>query len=205
MANLFPMFLKLEGRSCLVVGAGKVGEPKIVSLLASGARVRVVAPEATESIVEWHRAEAITWDARGFHPSDLEDVFLVVVATNSPETNDLVFREAQRRQILCNVVDDPPRCDFFYPAVVRRGQLQIAISTAGLSPALAQRLRHDLESQFGPQYAEWLEELGEYRKQLFATEIAPEDRRRRLHLVASRDAFSERFSGTERKRQGSAK
>jgi precorrin-2 dehydrogenase / sirohydrochlorin ferrochelatase len=204
LTNLFPMFLKLDGRTCLVVGAGKVGEPKIASLLVSGARVRVVAPEASEQVVGWHRTQAISWEARVFQPSDLDGVFLVIAATGSTEVNKLVFREAQRRQILCNSVDDPPRCDFFYPAVVRRGQLQIAISTAGLSPALAQRLRCELESQFGPEYAEWLQELGQDRARLFAIELAPEDRRRQLHLSASREAFTTRFHGHE-PNQGSTK
>jgi len=196
MANLFPMFLKLENRNCLVVGAGKVAEPKLASLLASGASVRVVAPIATDLVAECARTGQIAWDVRECVPSDLDGIFLVVAATNSLESNDLVFREAQIRQTLCNVVDDPARCDFFYPAVVRRGQLQIAISTAGLSPALAQRLRRDLEVQYGPHYAEWLEELGEYRRQLFATNIAPQERVRRLHLAASRDAFTQRFNSS---------
>lgn len=192
MSNLFPMFLKLDGRSCLVVGAGNVGEPKIASLVACGARVRVVAPEAGEEVAAWHRTQVIRWEARGFQTDDLDGVFLVIAATGSTEVNDEVFREAQLRQILCNVVDDRARCDFFYPAVVRRGQLQVAISTAGLSPALAQRLRRDLEAQFGPEYSTWLEELGEYRKQLFASEAAPEERRRRLHQAASQEAFAAR-------------
>src|ERR1700758_3619629 len=154
------MFVKLDGRSCLVVGAGKVAEPKIASLIASGARVRVVALAAGAQAQIWHREDMIIWEQRAFTPSDLDGAFLVVAATNFTAVNDAIFREAERRQILCNVVDDPPRCDFFYPAVVRRGRLQIAISTAGLSPALAQRLRRELEAQFGPEYGEWVEELG---------------------------------------------
>jgi precorrin-2 dehydrogenase/sirohydrochlorin ferrochelatase len=91
--------------------------------------------------------------------------------------------------VLCNAVDDPDRCDFYYGAVVRRGDLQIAISTAGHSPALAQRLRRQLEVQFGPEYGEWLEQLGNTRKQLFATQIDPEVRRSLLHEIASERAF----------------
>src|SRR5262249_12630654 len=102
---------------------------------------------------------------------------------------DLVFREAQRRSVLCNVVDDAARCDFYYPAVVRRGNLQIAISTDGRSPALAQRLRRELENQFGPEYANWIEQLGQEREELFAREIDPEYRRRLLHEQAGREAF----------------
>jgi precorrin-2 dehydrogenase/sirohydrochlorin ferrochelatase len=183
------MFVKLDGRSCLVVGAGKVGEPKIASLLACGACVHVVALEATEQVQTWDREGTITWERRAFEPSNLDGVFLVIAATNSREINDLIFREAQRRRILCNVVDDPPRCDFFYPAIVRRGQLQIAISTAGLSPALAQRLRRDLEAQFGREYADWLEELGRYRQELLASDLAAQERRALLHLSVSKESF----------------
>ena len=190
MAALFPMFVKLDGRSCLVVGAGNVGEVKIASLLASGARVHVVAFRATDQVAEWHREGAVTWEARAFDPSDLDGVFLVVAATNSAQTNEGIFREARERGVLCNAVDDPAHCDFFYPAIVRRGPLQIAISTAGLSPALAQRLRRQLERQFGPEYGGWLEELGRYRQKLFTRGLAPDQRRRLLHLAAGRDPGS---------------
>ncbi len=187
--SLFPMFLKLEGRSCLVVGAGKIGESKIRSLLVARAKVRVIAPWATPAVAGWARAGLLAWDARAFHTTDLDATFLVVAATSSVEINDSVYREAQSRQILCNVVDDPERCDFYYPAVVRRGALQIAISTAGKSPALAQRLRRELEAQLAPVYAGWIEELGRVRKQLFGRPLNPERRRKLLHQLASRESF----------------
>src|SRR5580704_6076723 len=187
--SLFPMFLKLEGRKCLVVGAGKIGESKIRSLLVSKANVHVVAPWATPTVTAWDRAGILRWDARVFHPSDLDGVCLVVAATSIPAVNDVVYHEAQSRGALCNVVDVPERCDFYYPAVVRRGDLQVAISTGGQSPALAQRLRRELEAQFGSEYAGWLEQLGEMRRQLFASDIDPEDRRHLLHELASRSAF----------------
>lgn len=184
------MFMKLEGRSCLVVGAGTVGEPKIGSLLAAGASVRVIALRVTPAVAEWARSGAIAWEERGFNASDLDGVFLVIAATNSRDVNATIFHEAQRLNILCNVVDDPEYCDFYYPAVVRRGELQLAISTNGHSPALAQRIRRELEEQFGPEYGDWLEELGRIRKQLFASNIDPEDRRHLLHELASREAFA---------------
>jgi precorrin-2 dehydrogenase/sirohydrochlorin ferrochelatase len=186
------MFVKLDGRSCLVVGAGNIGQSKIRSLVAAVAKVHVVAPQASTAVVEWARAGVVTWDARSFEVSDLEGTFLVVAATSSVTVNKTIFHEAQRRGVLCNVVDDPEHCDFYYPAVVRRGNLQLAISTAGHSPALAQRLRRELETQFGPEYAGWLEELGKARQQLFSTNLQPEERRRRLHQLASRQAFDYR-------------
>jgi len=189
LVSLFPMFVKLSGRLCLVVGAGPVGEAKIEGLLASGAAVRVLAPQATPAVEDWARAGRIVWDARTFEPADLEGTFLVVAATSSVEVNDSVFREAQRRGVLCNVVNDPEHCDFYYPAVVRRGDLQIAISTSGRSPALAQRLRRELEEQFGPEYEAWIEQLGQKRKELLSHEMDPDERRRLLHQQASREAF----------------
>lgn len=192
--SLFPMFLKLDGRSCLVVGAGKIGESKIRSLVSAGAKVRVIAPRATAAVQAWERAGVLTWQPRKFETADLHSTFLVVAATSSLEVNDSVYREAQRRQILCNVVDDPDRCDFYYPAVVRRGDLQVAISTAGKSPALAQRLRREFEAQLAPVYAGWIEELGRIRKQLFGRNLDPEHRRKLLHEIASRESFRARES-----------
>jgi len=186
--NLFPMFLKLAGRRCLVVGGGVIGEGKIAGLLEAGAELMVVAPEVTEKVKEWASAAKITWLARSLCPADLEDAFLVVAATSRVEVNDLVFREARQRGILCNVVDDPERCDFYYPAVLRRGRLQIAISTEGASPALARRLREELEHQFSAYYGAWLEELAETRHRLISTLDAGQ-RRRWLHGLASREAF----------------
>ncbi len=194
--SLFPVFLKLEGRPCLVVGAGEVGESKVAGLLAAQARVRVVAPEATATLQEWALAGRVDWAAREFEPADLEGAALVVVATSSPDLNARVFRLARERRVLCNVVDDPAHCDFYYPAIVRRGDLQIAISTGGRSPALAQRLRQELEEQFAPEYADWLEALGRARDELRARDdLDAETRRRLLHFLARPESFEEFRSG----------
>ena len=152
----------------------------------------MIAPFATAAVAEWARIGKIIWEAREFSAADLDGVFVVVAATSSREVNGAIFREAQQRNILCNVVDDPEYCDFYYPAVVRRGDLQLAISTNGHSPALAQRIRRELEIQFGPEYGEWLEELGNIRQQLFASGMNPDERRRLLHELASREAFEQK-------------
>jgi precorrin-2 dehydrogenase/sirohydrochlorin ferrochelatase len=190
-APLFPMFLKLEGRNCLVLGAGSVGEQKLRGLIECGADVCVVAPSASAAVREWAERGVLTWLARKFESSDLDNVFLVVAATSSAEVNHEIYREAQARGILCNVVDDPPCCDFYYPAVVRRGHLQIAVSTAGLSPALAQRIRKQLEQEFPPVYASWLEDLGRKREALFREGGDPELRRQLLHQSVTPEAFAE--------------
>jgi precorrin-2 dehydrogenase / sirohydrochlorin ferrochelatase len=187
--SLFPIFLKLDGRQCLVVGAGKIAAAKIPGLLEAGAEVQVVAPQAGGAVAELADAGLITWEQRSFEREDLEGKFLVIAATSSIELNQTIFAEAEKRGVLCNAVDDPDRCDFYYGAVVRRGDLQIAISTGGNSPALAQRLREQLELQFGPEYSDWLEQLGRVRKQLFSSRIDPEVRRNLLREIASQHAF----------------
>jgi precorrin-2 dehydrogenase / sirohydrochlorin ferrochelatase len=200
--ELFPAFLKLEGRSVLVVGAGKVGEPKIAGLLGTGARVCVVAIEASRVTQEWAKADAIVLHQRAFDPADLDGVFLAVVATGSRELNQSVFDEARRRGALCNVVDVPEQCDFFYPAVVRRGDLQIAVSTAGQSPFLSQRIRQQLERQFGPEYARWVKELGQTRRRILASSLLPQRKRDLLQSLASAEAFEAAVEAEERTQEG---
>jgi siroheme synthase-like protein len=183
------MFLKLEGRQCLVVGAGKVGEPKIGALLETGARIRVVALAASAQVREWARAGLLELELRAFNADDLAGAFLAIIATNSRNLNERVYHEAQRRGVLCNVVDVPDLCDFFYPAVVKRGDLQIAISTAGQSPSLAQKIRQQLEKQFGPGYAAWVAELGETRRLILASDLDKDRKLHLLHSLASREAL----------------
>jgi len=189
VTSLFPMFLKLENKHCLVAGAGKVGEPKVAGLLDTGARIRVVALDASPAVREWAKAGKIELELRPFHSDDLNGVFLAVVATSSRSLNERIYDEAQRRGVLCNVVDVPDLCDFYYPSVVRRGDLQIAVSTAGQSPSLAQKIRQQLEKQFGPGYAAWVTELGETRKLILASDLDKERKLDLLHSLASREAF----------------
>jgi precorrin-2 dehydrogenase/sirohydrochlorin ferrochelatase len=188
--NLFPIYLKLANRRCLVVGAGRIGEEKIEGLLLADAKITVVAPNATPRVQSLAREGKIRWQQRKFRASDPRGAFLIVAATSSPKLHQQIYKQAQRLGILCNVVDDPPHCDFYYASVVRRGPLQLAISTSGHSPALAQRLRHKLQEQFGPEYGLWLEELGAARKKLFAKKMDPERRKRLLHALASEEAFN---------------
>lgn len=190
---LFPMFVKVAKRRCLVVGAGKTAEEKIPTLLRCGASVIVVAPTATRTIQAWAGENKIVWEQRRFEARDLDSVFLVVVATPTKSVNRAVSEQAQQRQILCNVVRDRSLCNFYYPAVVRRGPLQIAISTAGHSGALAQRLRKQFEAQFGPEWESWLRWLGEARSSLYDDPLSPKRRRTMLHRLASQKTQAEFF------------
>jgi precorrin-2 dehydrogenase/sirohydrochlorin ferrochelatase len=202
--TLFPIFLKLEGKPCLVVGGGRIAEGKIAGLLRSGARVTVVSPELTAVLATLAESGAMDWKRRNFEIADLDGAFLLVAATSSFDANALIYQEADRRGILCNAVDQPEQCHFYYPAVVDRGPLQIAISTAGLSPSLAQRLRKDLEVQFGPEYQIWVEWLGRVRSALMSRGSDFETRKRILGRLASREVFNRLKSSAERKRHGVA-
>jgi precorrin-2 dehydrogenase / sirohydrochlorin ferrochelatase len=163
--NLFPMFLKLEGRRCLVVGGGQVGTQKIAGLLDAGAQVTVVDPSSAVAVREF-LGSRVTWRARKYLPSDLDGVYLVIAATSDPEVNQQIYDEAQRRGILANVVDVPPLCDFYYPAVVRRGSLVVAVSSQGESPHLAQRVRDEISQLLPEELDEAVERIGDERRRI---------------------------------------
>jgi precorrin-2 dehydrogenase/sirohydrochlorin ferrochelatase len=185
--DLFPIFLKLSARPCIVIGAGHLAESKIESLRAAHARVTVVAPAASPRIQEMAAAGEVEWFQRTYAAGDLSGNFLVVAATDDAAVNRAVFAEAEAGNILCNAVDDPPFCDFYFPSVVRRGDLQIAISTAGASPALAQRLRKEINAQLPLDLGDWLTDLGNLRREVVAVEPLNESRRLLLHELAQRE------------------
>ncbi len=185
--SLFPIFLKLAGKPCVVIGAGNIAESKIESLLVAEARVTVVAPEALPRVQDWAASGELTWHQREYKEGDLSGAFLVVAGTATAAVNRAVFADAAASDILCNAVDDPPYCDYYFPSVVRRGNLQIAISTAGESPALAQRLRKELNAQLPLDLGEWLMELGRLRREVTAVEPIGELRKLLLHELAQRE------------------
>ena len=189
--DLFPIFLKLTGRRCLVIGAGNLAESKIGSLQAAHAHVTVIAPDARDRILDMAASGEITYHQRNFAHGDVADAtskyFLVVTATNVPAVNRAVYQEAVANDILCNAVDDPPFCDFYFPSVVRRGDLQIAISTAGSSPALAQRLRKEINAQLPLDTGDWLTDLGNLRREVTQIEPLNEARKLLLHQLAQRE------------------
>lgn len=188
-APLYPLFLNLHGRACVVIGGNEMAEAKVRDLINAEAKIRLIAPDVTPQIADWSRAGKVHWESRPYQTGDLADAFLVVSISNS-ENNAQVFEEAEARHVFCNAVDDIPHCSSYASAVVRRSPLQIAVSTAGKSPALAQRLRKELEERFGEEYGPWIQRLGELRAQLFQDQrIDAETRRRMLHEQASASAF----------------
>jgi uroporphyrin-III C-methyltransferase/precorrin-2 dehydrogenase/sirohydrochlorin ferrochelatase len=183
---MLPIFLKLADRDCLLVGAGTVALEKIGTLLATGLRLRVVAPHAIPEIRQMAAEGEIEWVEKEFEPLDLDGMFLVIAATNNPAVNQAVYREATETRVLCNSVDDVPNCDFYFGSVVNRGDLQVAISTAGQSPAVAQRLRHEIDNQLPADLGPWLESLGNLRREVLATHPRGEARKALLHQLAQR-------------------
>jgi uroporphyrin-III C-methyltransferase/precorrin-2 dehydrogenase/sirohydrochlorin ferrochelatase len=184
--NLLPIFLKLDGRPGLLVGAGTVALEKIGSLLKTGVKLRVIAPQARPEVRQLAAEGELEWIEREFQAADLDGNFIVIAATDVPEVNATVYREAVARGIACNSVDDIPNCDFFFGSVVSRGDLQIAISTAGESPAVAQRLRREIDEQLPEDLGPWLAQLGALRREVLSTHPRGEQRRLLLHELAQR-------------------
>ena len=150
---LYIACLILSDRPCLVVGGGGIGLEKVEGLLACGAAVTLVAPDAVPELAELAEEGSIRWERREYRPEDLEKTFLVVAATSDTDVNIAVHGDAERREMLVNVVDVPPLCNFILPAIVRTGPLAIAISTSGASPALAKRLKREIAEVYGEPYA----------------------------------------------------
>ena len=166
MSGYYPIFLSLQGKRCLVVGGGEVATRKVRGLLEAGGLVTVVSPVLTEALAELVQEDAIRYEARAFRDDDVRGCALVIGATDQPAVHEAVYEASQRHRVWVNIVDVPEACDFIAPAIVRRGALQIAISTSGHSPTLAKRIRQQLEEQYGPEYAELLDWLGQERARI---------------------------------------
>jgi precorrin-2 dehydrogenase/sirohydrochlorin ferrochelatase len=168
----YPVNLKLDGADCLVVGGGSIAARKVKDLLRAGAIVRVVSPELCSELKEIVGDKRVTWREGRFSPGDVAAARLVIAATDDSTVNQAVVDECRAKGIWINVVDDPPRCDFYVPAVLQRGEITIAVSTGGSSPALAGHVRDRVSEAVGPEYAELAEILGELRDRI-KKEIEP--------------------------------
>jgi siroheme synthase-like protein len=170
--------IKLTGRRCVVVGGGPVGLEKVEGLLRSDAGVTLIAPDAVDELRDLAGEGSIKWEQRSYAgTSDLEGAFIAIAATDDTDLNIRVYNDAEARAMLVNVVDVPPLCNFILPAIWRTGPLAIAISTAGASPALAKRMRAEIQEAFGPAYARLAEILNDYRGWAKATLPTYQDRK----------------------------
>ena len=184
---LYIACLRLGGRPCLVVGGGAVGLEKVEGLLACGGEVTLVAPDVVEELAGYAREGSIRWEERGFRDSDLDGRFLAIAATGDTDVNISVYEGAERRAMLCNVVDVPPLCNFILPAIVRTGPLAIAISTAGASPALAKRMKREIAEAYGEPYARLAMLLNEARGWAKATLPTYQDRKEFFEGIVNGD------------------
>lgn len=170
----YPVYLDIKGRRCLVVGGGQVGTRKVGTLLQCGAKVTVISHEVTPELAEMAGKGLVDLQLRDYRSSDLDKMFLVIGATDDQALNRKVQQDAEAAQRLCNIADQPDLCNFVLPSIINQGDLSIAISTAGKSPAFAKHLRRQLQGQFGPEYGLMLDLMGAVRKRLLAEEHAPE-------------------------------
>lgn len=163
MNPYYPVFIKVMDKAILVVGGGKIAERKVHALLGHGARVTVVSPDLTPRLQELAEQRRINWRCGRFSPADLDGIRLAICATNDEAVNRQVAEEAEARGVWLNVVDKPDLCDFIVPSAVQQGDLTVAISTSGSSPALAKKVRGELEAHFGPEYGRFLALLKKLR------------------------------------------
>jgi precorrin-2 dehydrogenase/sirohydrochlorin ferrochelatase len=170
----YPVFLDVKNRPCLVVGGGSVATRKVKSLVECGARVKVVALSATAELERMAGDGVIGLEKRAYVSADMNGVFLTFGATSDMAVNDRIRRDAEQHNILCNIADFPSGCNFILPSVVQRGDLQIAVSTSGRSPAFARVLRKELEDRYGKEYDDFLRLMGLIRNKLLAAEHEPE-------------------------------
>lgn len=182
----YPVSLDIKNRKCLVVGGGGVGTRKVMTLLDCGAKVTVVSPDVRENLLELSDSGLIILEKRPYRETDLAGMFLVIGTTDDDELNRQISIDAEKLNVLCNIADRPKVCNFILPSIVNRGDLTISISTSGKSPALAKRLRIELEEQFGNEYAELLRLMGAIRKKLLSQKHEPEAHKQLFEQLISR-------------------
>lgn len=177
MRQGYPVILDLEGLPCVVIGGGPLAEEKTATLLAAGAQVTVVAPSLTPNLRSSAEQNKLRWLARPVEAGDLRGAFLAIAADEDRSRNTELAAEAERERVLFNALDDPPNCRFIFPSVYRQGALTVAISTTGLAPALAVRIRERLSAEFGKEYAAFLDLATQWRERIAATVPDPERRK----------------------------
>ena len=197
MNTYYPVYIQLREQPCVVIGGGKIAEGKVQGLLAAGAKVTVVSPELTSHLHELVKQNQITYITRTYQTGDLTGAFMVICATDQVEINHKVWQEASANRQLVNVVDDTPRCNFIAPAILRKGDLTLAISTAGKAPALAVRLKERLQEQLGTEYERFLELSGQLREPLARHVPDFETRKALWYALVDSDALKLLAQGDE--------
>lgn len=177
----YPVFLDVKGKNCLVVGGGTVGARKVATLEKCGATVTMISDCFSPACDDVKKTSICI--EKKYERKDVNGMFLVFAATHDADVNQQIKADASRLNILCNVADAPDNSDFLLPSIVDRGDLILAISTSGSSPAMAKKIRQDLESRFGPEYAQLLVLMGTIRKKLLSSGHAPDKHKEILHTL----------------------
>ena len=186
----YPLFLiGLASRHCIVIGGGHEAEQKVAGLLACEATVTVISPKLTDQLQQWADEGQFTWLNRPYQAGDLRGAFLVIAERSDPVTNEAIWQEAESEKALVNVMDDIAHCNFVAGSVMRQGPLTIAISTSGATPALAVRLREQMEAAYGPEYALFLQWMQALRQPMAAHHPDFAERRRRWYEVVDSDVL----------------
>ncbi|MCF8107291.1 MAG: bifunctional precorrin-2 dehydrogenase/sirohydrochlorin ferrochelatase [Desulfohalobiaceae bacterium] len=195
----FPAFLDLTGKRCLVAGAGEVGRRKITRLLDCGPEeVLVVDPRPPKDMVrDLKDRSGLRFEHRFFQPGDIQGRFLVIASTGQPETNILISRLCRENSILCNIVDQPEYCSFIVPALLNRGDLNIAVSTGGSSPALAGKIKNRLSKCYGPEYETWLALLRKIRPLVLTLGLSQAENKKIFHSLTE-DEILQRIQTRDR-------
>lgn len=194
----YPMFVDLEGRRCLVVGGGPIATEKVEKLLDHGAAIRLISPELTAELAGMVAAGVIgEYHERTYRPEDLEGCFLVIAATNLDPINRMVWQDAEARNMVCNVVDVPPLCNFIVPSIVRRGELALAISTGGASPVVAKHIRRQLDAMYGPEWEALVDLLRDVRDDLKVRYLDMPSRRDAVQALMETDIVRMLADGDE--------
>ncbi len=170
----YPIFLDIKNKDCLVIGGGSVGARKAVTLEKCGARVKVISDRFSPKF-DGLKTKSISLEKKKYEKKDVKGMFFVFAATDNANLNRQIKKDASKFNILCNVADAPSQSDFLLPSIVERGDLIVAVSTSGSSPAMAKRIRQDLDHQFGPEYAQFLTVMGNIRKKLLSSGHAPDE------------------------------
>ena len=187
----YPMFVDLEGRRCVVVGGGQIATDKVEKLVDHGAAVRLVSPQITSELARMVDEGAIAEHRqRTYRPEDLEGCFLVIAATNLDPINRMVWQDAEARNMVCNVIDAPPLCNFIVPSVVRRGELAIAISTGGASPVVAKHIRRRLDETYGPEWEALVGLMRDLRDELKVRHLDMPSRRDAVEVLLESDVLA---------------
>ena len=188
--DLFPAFLNIQGKTCIIIGGGDVAGRKAESLMECGADTTVISPRVTPRLEAWVKKGQLTWRKKTFTPEDLDTAFAVFAATDSSDENKRIVDACRQKDILVNAADEPRLCDFFVPSVLRRKSLSIAVSTEGKSPLLAKNIREALEEVITADYGEFLEMLGSARSQIRDSVTDISQRRTIYEKLVSQDMLA---------------